>query len=176
MISDSDGKNFPWYGNKTEVCLIKGPKTSFSAYSVSMNDNFYPHITWDIPTSTQRKSRLTKVKRDQSFLTWLVATDVINGQLIVLKTLKWRMLLEIQIDPSKELGKRAKLVSNPVPDQPELLKHNIDIPDCALIPSNANGSQFLIWRPTDSKPVVVVRPKCVSFNTSSNEIKPKLLR
>ena len=99
MISDSDGKLFPWYGNKTEVCLVKGPKSSYSAYSVSMNDNFYPHVTWDIPTSSERKPRLTRVKREQSFLTWLVAMNVMTGHLIVLKTLKWQMLLEIQIDP-----------------------------------------------------------------------------
>jgi hypothetical protein len=167
MISDSDGKLFPWYGNKTEVCLIKGPKSNYSVYSVSMNDNFYPHVTWDIPTSTERKPRLTRVKREQSFLTWLVAMNVMTGHLIVLKTLKWQMFLEIQIDPKKELGKRARLVSNPVHAQPELLKKNIKIPNCALYPANANSSQYLVWRPSGNvKPVVVVTPKCVSFSDS----------
>ncbi|CAF1035703.1 unnamed protein product [Brachionus calyciflorus] len=160
MVSDSDGKNFPWYGSKTEVVMIKGPQPNFTIHHVSMNDNFYPHVTWDIPTSSDKNAKLTNIKRDQKFYTWLVAMDVLNGTFVVLKTFKWRMKLEIKVDPMKELGHRAKLISDPNPKQPNALKYNVRIPDCALYPSNANSAQVLIWRSNDGNPLVVVAPKC----------------
>lgn len=179
MISDSDGKNFPWYGNKTEVCLIKGPTKTSSSYSVHMNDNFCPHITWDIPVSMSRikKPKLTNVKRDQSFITWLAAMDVNNGNFLVLKTIKWRMWLEIQVDPNKELGKRARLVSDPVPVQPEILKHNLSIPECALYPPNANSSQYLVWRPSERKSFVIIDPKCFQHENpyKANSLRNRLI-
>lgn len=164
MVSDSDGKNFPWYGSKSEVVLIKGPQPGFTTHQVSMNDNFYPHVTWDIPTSTEKMPRLTNVQRDQKFYTWLVAMDVLNGNFVVLKTYKWRMKLEIHVDPLKELGQRAKLISDPVPRQPNPLKYNLKIPNCALYPTNANSAQMLIWRPKDNNPITVVAPKCYNHN------------
>jgi len=162
MVSDSDGKNFPWYGSKTEVALIKGPQPS-TKHSVSMNDNFYPHITWDMPIDTYRSPKLTNIKRNQKFLTWLVALDVKNGYFVVLKTFKWRMKVEIAINPTRPLGQRAKLVSNPVPQQPEELKNNSQIPNCALYPTNANSTQLLVWYPRLGEPIVVVAPKCYNL-------------
>ena len=164
MVSDSDGKNFPWYGSKTEVALIEGPQVNITKHNISMNDNFYPHITWDVPVETYRSPKLTNVKRNQKFLTWLVALDVKNGFFVVLKTFKWRMKVEIEINPSKPLGQRAKLVSSPKQKQPEEQSCNFKIPSCALYPSNANSSQVLVWYPKYKKPVVVVAPKC--YNTS----------
>lgn len=162
MISDSDGKNFPWYGSKTEVVLIKGPQPS-TKYIVSMNDNFYPHITWDVPIDTFRSAKLTNVKRHQKFLTWLVAFDVKNGYFVVLKTFKWRMKVEIDVNPLRPLGKRARLISNPVPKQPEELKNNSKIPNCALLPANANSTQLLVWYPRNDEPLIVVPPKYYNF-------------
>lgn len=164
MVSDSDGKNFPWYGSKNEVVLIKGPQSSSTTHHVTMNDNFYPHVTWDIPTSNEKSPKLTNVKRDQKFYTWLVAMDVLSGNFVVLKTFKWRMKLEIHVDPHKELGKRARLISDPIPKQPIALKYNVKIPNCALYPANANSAQVLIWRPNNSKPIIVVAPKCYNQN------------
>jgi hypothetical protein len=161
MISDSDGKNYPWYGSNREVTLIEGPKDEFENYTVTMNDNFHPHVTWDIPTSSERLPRLTNIKRDQFFYTWLVALDVLKGHFTVLKTVQWRMKLEIHVDPSKSPGNRAKLISNPEPEQPKILKTNLKIPDCALYPINANSAQTLIWRPHKCKPQVIVPPKYV---------------
>lgn len=163
MISDSDGKNFPWYGGKSETALIMGPKQSRTSHTISMNDNFYPHVTWDIPTSSDRIPKLTKIKRDQSFLTWLVAMDVINCNFVVLKTFRWRMKLEIAIDPTKENGQRSKLVSDPNPEQPVLLDKNVKIPDCAFYPPNANGSQVLVWRAKSTKSLIVVPSNYVSL-------------
>ena len=164
MISDSDGKNFPWYGGKTEVSSIKGPQINSTTHKVSMDDNFHPHITWDIPISNEKIPRLTNIKRNQTFYTWLAAINVVDSQFIVLKTFKWKMDLEIKIDPKKEQGKRAQLISNPVPEQPIELRENMRIPNCALYPSNANSSQVLMWRPDDSFPMAVVLPKCVILN------------
>jgi hypothetical protein len=162
MVSDSDGKNFPWYGNKTEVVCIKGPQKTSTIHQITMNDNFHPHITWDLPMSDEAVVRLTRVKRDQKFLTWLVAMDVHKCEFIVLKTFKWRMNVEILIDPKREQGKRAILISEPIQKQPVLLKNNIRIPNCALYPSNANSSQILVWHSNSSivkKPLVILGPK-----------------
>ena len=163
MVSDSDGKNFPWYGSKTEVALIKGPQFAYTKHFVSMNDNFYPHITWDVPVNAYHTPKLTNVKRNQKFITWLVAMDVKNGYFIVLKAFKWRMKLEIEINPAKPLGQRARLISNPVPKQPRLMKNNIKIPNCALYPTNANSTQVLVWHPRKNSPIIVVAPKCYSI-------------
>ena len=174
MVSDSDGMNFPWYGGKTETALIKGPTEGTTLHSVSMNDNFFPHVTWDIPTSTDRIVRLTNVKRDQSFLTWLVAMDVINCHFMVLKTFKWNMKLEISVNPRKALGSRAKLVSNQKLKQPEQVEKNIEIPNCALYPSNANSSQVLVWRTHYGDPITVVSPKSSHpYPKSSNKKRSK---
>lgn len=168
MISDSDGKNFPWYGGKTEVITIKGPQSTPTTHQVTMNDNFYPHVTWDLPFSDERVARLTHVKRYQRFLTWLVALDVVNNQFIVLRTFKWRMKIEIEIDPTKELGKRATLISNPEQKQPVCLQKNIKIPNCALYPSNANSSQTLVWYSKNAKQHKIVASKCYNHYLKNN--------
>ncbi len=138
MISDSDGRNYPFYGSKSEVIELEGPFSEYRTIKVLMNDNFYPHITWDIPTSNERLSRLTNVKRYQRFYTWLVAMNAKNGSILVLKTVSWQMDLEIDVDPTKSQGSRAILISNPIPIQPEILKQNIRIPTCVLYPPNVN--------------------------------------
>lgn len=161
MISDSDGKNYPWYGSNREVILVEGPQEEYKNHTVTMNDNFYPHVTWDIPTSNQRIPRLTSIKRDQAFYTWLVAMDILNNEIIILKTIRWKMMLEIKIDPTKKLGNRAKLISNPIPQQPKILRRNVKIPNSALYPANANSAQTLVWRPFKNQPEIVVPPKYV---------------
>lgn len=138
MISDADGRNYPFYGSKSELIELNGPSTDYQTVQVLMNDNFYPHITWDIPTSTERLARLTNVKRHQTFYTWLVAMNAKNGSILVLKTISWQMNLEINVDPSKSQGSRATLISNPVPIQPQILKENIRIPTSVLYPPNVS--------------------------------------
>ncbi|CAF1001634.1 unnamed protein product, partial [Didymodactylos carnosus] len=169
MISDSDGRNYPWYGSKSEVIEVQGPCDDYTLIKVNMNDNFYPHITWDIPTSNERLSRLTHVTRNQQFYTWLVAMDAINGSILVLKTIRWQMKLEIEVDPLQPQGSRAKLISDPTPEQPEILKQNIRIPTCVLYPPNANSAQILVWHPLchlgemSHRPEIVVPPRCMAI-------------
>lgn len=66
-ISDSDGVNYPWYGNTTETCTIVGPTKRDSRFIISMNDNFYPSVTWAVPVSESNVAKLTNIYRDQSF-------------------------------------------------------------------------------------------------------------
>ena len=66
--------------------------------------------------------------------------------------------LEIVVDPSKPLGQRSCLVSNAVPQQPQLLDYNVPIPRCALTPPCANSAQMLVWHPRRGRPVCVIPP------------------
>lgn len=76
-----------------------------------MNDNFYPSVTWDIPVSEGTEAHLTKIVRDQSFITWLAAINETTKNIIVLQTVRWNFYLEIEVDPTKELGQRARIVA-----------------------------------------------------------------
>ena len=156
MISDSDGRNYPFYGSKSEVIEIQGPSSDYTTLKVLMNDNFYPHITWDIPTSNERLARLTNVKRHQNFYTWLVAMNATNGSILVLKTISWQMNLEINVEPSKSPGARASLVSDPIPIQPEILKQNIRIPTCVLYPPNVSRRRRRVRCRVSSSHLIIV--------------------
>lgn len=87
-ISDSDGVSYPWYGNTTETVAIVGPTSKPSRFIVSMNDNFYPSVTWAVPVSESNTPLLTNIKRDQSFTTWLVALNTTSREKILLHTIK----------------------------------------------------------------------------------------
>ena len=77
-ISDSDGVSYPWYGNTTETVTLTGPTSKPSRLTVSMNDNFYPSVTWAVPISNSNTPMLTHITRDQSFITWLVAMNTVT--------------------------------------------------------------------------------------------------
>ncbi|XP_077140810.1 protein FAM78A isoform X3 [Ranitomeya variabilis] len=156
-ISDSDGVNYPWYGNTTETCTVTGPTKRDTKFTVSMNDNFYPSVTWAVPVSDSNVPMLTGIQRDQSFTTWLVAINMVSGDLVILHTIKWRMKLEIEIKPTLLLGQRAKLQEPFAQEQPQVLDKNEPIPPSALVKPNANDAQVLMWRPKN-KPAVVVIP------------------
>jgi hypothetical protein len=55
-----------------------------------------------------------------------------NNELLIIRTIRWTQTIEINIKSDLSRGKRAKLISNPEPDQPIFLKRNIFIPSCAL--------------------------------------------
>uniref|UniRef100_A0A8C6XKW3 Family with sequence similarity 78 member A n=1 Tax=Naja naja TaxID=35670 RepID=A0A8C6XKW3_NAJNA len=148
-ISDSDGVNYPWYGNTTET----------SKFTISMNDNFYPSVTWAVPVSDSNVPKLTCIHRDQSFTTWLVATNTTTNEMVILQTIKWRMKLGIDVEPSHPLGRRAKLREPSAQEQPQILSKNEPIPPSALVKPNANDAQVLMWRPNDGRPLVVIPPK-----------------
>lgn len=60
-----------------------GPTKGEQEVSVSMNDNFYPHITWSVPLRNHRDPALTHVRRTQGFYTWLVAKNVNTSESII---------------------------------------------------------------------------------------------
>ncbi|NXW86128.1 FA78A protein, partial [Alopecoenas beccarii] len=158
-ISDSDGVNYPWYGNTTETYTIVGPTKKESKFNISMNDNFYPSVTWAVPVSESNVAKLTSIHRDQSFTTWLVATNTATNEMVTLQTIKWRMRLGIEVNPSRPLGQRAKLQEPSAQEQPQVLSKNEPIPPSALVKPNANDAQVLMWRPKDGPPLVVIPPK-----------------
>ncbi|KAG7480469.1 hypothetical protein MATL_G00056400 [Megalops atlanticus] len=131
-ISDSDGVNYPWYGNTTETCTVTGPTRKDTKFTVSMNDNFYPSVTWGVPAT---------------------------GETLVLQTIRWRMRLHIQIDPDKPLGERARLAEPTAQEQPQILAKNESIPPNAMVKPNANDAQVLMWRPRTGDPILVIPPK-----------------
>ncbi|KAH0615401.1 hypothetical protein JD844_004595 [Phrynosoma platyrhinos] len=124
-----------------------------------MNDNFYPSVTWAVPVSDSNVAKLTKIHRDQSFTTWLVATNTATSEMVILQTIKWRMKLGIDVFPNKPLGHRAKLKEPSAQEQPQILSKNEPIPPSALVKPNANDAQVLMWRPKDGRPLVVIPPK-----------------
>lgn len=117
-VSDSDGVSYPWYGNTTEIATIVGPTDTYKCMHLTMNDNFYPSVTWDIPVSEGTSAHLTRIVRDQSFITWLAAINETTKDIIVLKTVRWNFYLEIDVDPSRELGRRARIVAPRAQKQP----------------------------------------------------------
>ncbi|KAI5088201.1 hypothetical protein C0J45_21744, partial [Silurus meridionalis] len=159
-ISDSDGVNYPWYGCTTEIYTIVGPTKRSTTLTVSMNDNFCPSVTWSVPTgNTSVPPLLSSIQRDQRFTTWLVAMNEASDELVLLRTIRWRMQLAIEVDPKKPLGQRARLMDHLTQKQPEILAVNEPIPPNALVKPNANNAQVLIWRPTQGESVVVIPPK-----------------
>ncbi|XP_061636217.1 protein FAM78B [Phyllopteryx taeniolatus] len=158
-ISDSDGVSYPWYGNTTETVTIVGPTSKPSRFTVSMNDNFYPSVTWAVPVSRSDTPALTNVKRDQSFTTWLVALNTTSREKIPLRAIKWRMRVDIAVDPARPLGSRARLASRAHQDQPRVLSRTEPIPANAMGRPNANDAQLLMWRPRRGPPLVVIPPK-----------------
>uniref|UniRef100_A0A8C3SM54 Family with sequence similarity 78 member B n=1 Tax=Chelydra serpentina TaxID=8475 RepID=A0A8C3SM54_CHESE len=158
-ISDSDGVSYPWYGNTTETVTLVGPTNKVSRFSVSMNDNFYPSVTWAVPVSDSNVPLLTRIKRDQSFTTWLVAMNMTTKERIILQTIKWRMRVDIEVDPLQLLGQRARLVGRTQQEQPRILSRMEPIPPNALVKPNANDAQVLMWRPKRGQPLVVIPPK-----------------
>ncbi|KAG1973600.1 protein FAM78B-like [Pimephales promelas] len=158
-ISDSDGVSYPWYGNTTETVTLSGPASKPTRFSVSMNDNFYPSVTWAVPVSESNVPLLTRIKRDQSFTTWLVALNMATQEKILLQTVKWRMKVDIAVDSSKPLGSRARLTGRVYQDQPKVLTHMEPIPLKALGKPNANDAQVLMWRPKRGPPLVVIPSK-----------------
>lgn len=166
MIGDSDGRNFPWYGFKSEIACAKGPLAKPSSYSVKMDDNFNPHVTWDLPLRNEEKCVLTHIKRDQVFYTWLVVMNVRTGELVILKTFKWEANIEIEINGAKKRGERAKVLRSPKSGRVEPLDKNLIIPNCALYPSCANCAQTLVWRPKSGPSQIVCGPIHYSIDKS----------
>lgn len=151
--------NYPWYGNTTETCTVVGPTKKDSKFTVSMNDNFYPSVTWGVPVSDSNVPQLSGIRRDQSFTTWLVAINQATSETLVLQTIRWRMRLHIRVDPERPLGHRAALSEPVAQEQPQILGRNEPISSNAMVKPNANDAQVLMWRPKSGDPMVVIPPK-----------------
>lgn len=165
-VSDSDGVSYPWYGSGTEIATVKGPTDHYTEVKVKMNDNFHPSVTWDVPISERDAPHLTKITRDQSFITWLAAVNERTNRVIVLRAVRWRFQLNIDVNPNNELGKRAKLVGKIKQEKPRIQNGANYIPKCAMVKPSANNSQVLVWRPKNGKSVCVV-PAKESFKESN---------
>lgn len=178
MINDSDGTNYPFYGNRSEMALVTGPESDESVHQVSMSDNFAPQITWEAPISNYsnfysnkkhkiaQPGKLTHVLRDQSFVTWLAALNINTWELSVLRTYEWRMRVEIDVDMSRMPNERAWLVDDGWYWKLRCCRKDFRIPTCVLYPPNANSAQELVWYPnearTSQKPTRVISSQIVS--------------
>ena len=158
MVSDADGKQYPWYGARQEVATVQGPCPR-QQVMIEMNDNFFPQVTWCIPVENiDRKPRLTQIYRSQKFFTFLAMKNLATQEVHILRAVTWSMDLTIGVNPDRPLGQRAWLVGPEEQSPPRLVEANIPIPQYALQPPNANRSQTLIWRPRRGEPKLVVPP------------------
>lgn len=90
MISDCDGRHYPWYGSRNETVIFKGPCDRYQTATVYMNDNFHPHVTWRNPANRhQLEPNLTHIIRDQSFYVWLVAWNMVTMKSFVMQVSEW---------------------------------------------------------------------------------------
>jgi len=129
-------------------------------------------VTWYIPVVDDagfrsRHPHLTKVTRNQRFITYLVMRHRFllseGHHLQVLKAVSWSFEVTITVDPTKPLGERVTFIGPAQQRDPEI----IDVTDApnltenALCPPNANSSQMLVWWPAsgNEEPVVVVKPQ-----------------
>lgn len=163
MISDADGKQYPWYGSKDEVRTVKGPTDMFTQVTVHMNDNFFPQVTWYIPHSDYvRTPKLTNIYRKQHFYAFLALRDLNTQKFRVLRAVSWSMELAIEVNPTLPLGRRAKLLGPFEQEQPKVLEDNAStshlLESYAMNPPNANNAQVLVWRPRTGSPKVIVPP------------------
>ncbi|CAF1572692.1 unnamed protein product [Adineta ricciae] len=132
-------------------------------------------IPWDIPTSDEEIPRLTHIYRNQHFLVWLAAMDLESKDIYILRTVEWKKIIEIAVDPKRQRGRRSTLISDPSPQQPTIYDENLSIPTCALYPPTgnaillmrSNSAQVLVWRPTSGQPTLVVPPKSIEINTTN---------
>lgn len=83
----------------------------------------------------------------------------LSQERIVLQTVRWRMRVDIEVDPDMPLGSRASLMGRPYQEQPHILNYQEPIPPNALGRPNANDAQVLMWRPRRGTPLVVIPPK-----------------
>ncbi len=129
------------------------------SFTVSMNDNFYPSVTWAVPVSESNVPLLTRIKRGPELHHLAGGFEYDHTGEDPLQTVKWRMKVDIAVDPSKSLGSRARLTGRVHQDQPKVLTHMVPIPPNALGKPNANDAQVLMWRPKRGPPLVVIPSK-----------------
>lgn len=154
-VSDADGRKYPWYGITTECQTITGPSPVPRHVKVLMNDNFSPTVSWAVPVGRDQPDALQRVHRDQSFLVWLIVKNECTGAIKPLKAYRWRAIINIAVDCSREIGQRSKVLEPKIQAQP-LELFDLRIPQSAIQSPRANEAQKFVWRTRDSEMVFEV--------------------
>lgn len=166
-VSDADGRQYPWYGVTTERVTVKGPCVNYQRVKVTMNDNFSPTVSWAIPVGRDQPDTLQSVRRDQSFVAWLVLKNEISGVIQVIKAYSWRAVINIAVDCSRRVGERAKLLDPVYQDQPRELDGCV-LPKTALSAPRANEAQKFVWRTLDSE--LIFEVSCTPAMTPATSV------
>ncbi len=133
-VSDACGHQYPWYGIDLQRVTVKGPLLA-QTVKVRMEDFFCSSFNWSAAisgwTRPFKRHTLQRVVHKQSFLTWLVLKDEFSGEFQALKGYRWKIEKDIEVDCSRRLGDRARLVQEEGLGQPESLS-DLSIPESAL--------------------------------------------
>ena len=149
-VSDADGRQYPWYGVTTECKTVQGPSCLPQKVRVHMNDNFSPTVSWAVPVGKEQPDTLERIHRDQSFVVWLMAKNESTGEIIPLKEFRWRAVINIAIDCTREVGERAKLLEPKIQAQP-IETFDLRVPSSAMQSPRANEAQKFVWRTNESE-------------------------
>ena len=148
-LSDADGRQYPWYGVTTECRTVRGPCPAQRVH-VFMNDNFSPTVSWAVPVGKDQPDSLQRIHRDQSFIVWLVVKNESTGEILPLKAYRWRAIINIALDCTRNIGERAKLLEPKIQAQPIEL-FDLRVPRTALQSPRANEAQKFVWRTVESE-------------------------
>ncbi|KAL7671455.1 hypothetical protein ACOME3_006353 [Neoechinorhynchus agilis] len=143
MISDSDGKCFPWYGTADELRVLKGPTTYSTVCKVTMEDSLSSKVSLSPPHHHERVSaRLTEIHREQNFVTWLVKMEESPNRkkVTILRAIKWGVNLKIH-----QNAQQCYVVEEYSCVGPEFLDGENLLPKNCFTGPTANFSQLLIW-------------------------------
>lgn len=149
-VSDADGRQYPWYGVTTECKTVYGPCIASQRIKVLMNDNFSPTVSWAVPVGKDQPDALQRVHRDQSFVVWLIVKNETTRTILPLRAYRWRAIINIAVDCSRDIGERAKLLEPKIQAQP-LELFDLRIPQSAVQSPRANEAQKFVWRTVESE-------------------------
>jgi hypothetical protein len=163
-LSDSNGKQYPWYiigtPNQGGACsstdptrvVLQGPTPANHQVSLSMNDNLCSNVQWWDPVPPGRDNydasyaeELTGIERKQAFTLWLVARPENGKQFDILRVVQWQMHFKIDVDCTKPKNSRctATNVDSKILVDRDGRKSDT-IPAGSLVAPNANDAQELI--------------------------------
>lgn len=71
---------------------------------------------------------------------------ILTKDIYILRTVEWKKIIEIGVDPKRQRGRRSTLISNPSPEQPKIYDENLPIPTCALYPPTGNLKHSMVFR------------------------------
>lgn len=162
-VSDADGRQYPWYGVTTECVRVRGPCPN-TRVRILMNDNFSPTVSWAAPVGKDQPDTLQGIHRDQSFVAWLIVKNESTGEILPLKSYRWRAVINVGVDCSRKIGDRAKVLEPKLQAQP-IEQFDLRIPKQALTAPRANEAQKFVWRTSDAE--LIFEVQCMSSLTPS---------